>query len=342
MRTTIGIIGVGGVARYAHLPAYAKNGLLVSCLCDSDERVAEEVGRQFGIGKVYSSVDEMLAENAVDIVDVATPPMAHLDILERCVYWRKCVLMQKPIIVNPEQYARLSELIRRLPSFRVNLQGRFVSAWQKVKQLLDGGKLGTPLLCTISNQDWWDRKPGRWDLSVDGYIVFEMLIHHLDLCVFWFGYPSKVAARGGINPRQMMRNTNFVSVLLEYESGMVVQIVENWCMSEYKFSSGHPYEDVLITCSNGAIKANSECVESSMVGSNSVDTFLLPRPGQTLPCETLQHNWFFDAFGEIMKDYILNGHSPEVIEQDKSYALYITELLFRVYQSLKQDCWVVL
>ena len=130
--------------------------------------------------------------------------------------------------------------------------------------------------------------------------------------------------------------------MLEYQSGLIIQIVENWCMSEYKFASGHPFEDVLITCSNGAIKANSESVEYSRLGSNEIHTYLLPRPGQILPNETLQHNWFCDAFGEIMKDYICNSNSMEIIKEDKELSLYITNLLFSISQSLKSNNWIVL
>lgn len=342
MKTRIGIIGVGGVARYAHLPAYMRNGIFVECLCDTNKKIVHEIGNQFGIKKVYHSTEEMLADCSVDIIDIATPPATHINLLKICAQYHKKVLVQKPIIVSHDQLDQLSSLIQQLPALRVNLQGRYVSAWQKVKQVINNGSIGNPLFCTIINQDWWDRSPSRWDFNVDNYIVYEMLVHHVDLCIYWFGYPHKVTARGGINPQQNMRKTNFISVMLEYESGLIVQIVDNWCMSEYKFATGHPFEEVLITCSNGVVKANSESVECSKSNTNSIDTYLLPRPGQTLPYETLEKNWFFDAFGEIMNDFIIQGQSPEVVRQDKEYALYITKLLFSVSQSLKQDNWIIL
>lgn len=342
MSTVIGIVGVGGVARYAHLPAYLKNNMLVKCICDTNIQVANEIGQQFGISNIYSSAEEMIAKEDIDIVDVATPPSSHLEILEICARYHKRVLMQKPIIVTLDQYNQLDALINKLPSFRVNLQGRYVSAWQKVKQILESKSLGSPLLCTINNQDWWDRQPERWDNSIRNYIVFEMLIHHIDLCIYWFGRPEKVTARGGINPQQTIKNTNYVSVMLEYKSGLIVQIVENWCMSEYKFATGHPYEDILITCSNGVIKANSEMVESSQLGDNVINTFLLPRPGQILSNEMLLHNWFCDAFGEIMNDYMINGQLPDIITRDKEHALYITKILFSISRSLESDLWITL
>ena len=126
--------------------------------------------------------------------------------------------------------------------------------------------------------------------------------------------------------------------MLEYENGLIVQITENWSMSEYEFSSGHPYEDILITLDNGAIKANSECVKASEMGKNSIDIWHYPRPGQKLPGENLKSNWFIDSFGLAMKDYIENYEKTKTF--DKNHAALLTELTFKAYESLNSDTWV--
>ena len=49
----IAIIGVGGVARYAHLPSYKSNDIEVVALCDINKNLLEEVGKEFQIKKLY-------------------------------------------------------------------------------------------------------------------------------------------------------------------------------------------------------------------------------------------------------------------------------------------------
>lgn len=334
----IAIIGVGGVARYAHLPSYKSNDIEVVALCDINKNLLEEVGKEFQIKKLYQDVDTMMNEVDIDIVDIATPPQTHLELIEELIPYKKHIVMQKPLITDPKELGIVKLAIDRSDSFKLNMTGRYVDSWRKIKTLLDSKKYGNPLLCTITNNDWWDREPNKWDLNIDGYIVFEMLIHHLDLCLFWFGTPKKLTARGGYNSAQNIKKHNWISVMLEYKNGLIVQIIENWSMSEYEFSSGHPYEDILITLDNGAIKANSECVMASELGKNSIDIWHYPRPGQVLPGKNLKSNWFVDSFGLAMKDYIANYEKNK--DSDKKYAALLTELTFKAYESLKSDIWV--
>ena len=195
-------------------------------------------------------------------------------------------------------------------------------------------------MCTIINNDWWDRSPGRWDLNTKNYIIFEMLIHHLDLCNFWFGYPKKLTARGGHSEKQLIKNMNYITVTLEYGNGLIIQIIENWAMPEYDFATGHPFEEVLITGEEGAIKANSETVKLSKINDNNIKTWKLPRPGQKLPTESLQNNWFNASFGCAMEDYLKYFSKDERVKEDKEYAIKLTEMTFKVAEASKSDRWI--
>ena len=77
----IGIVGVGGVARYAHLPAYRSDGLEVSALCDIDERVCKDVAREFAIERTYTDPEALMACPSVKVLDIATPPDTHAALL---------------------------------------------------------------------------------------------------------------------------------------------------------------------------------------------------------------------------------------------------------------------
>lgn len=106
--------------------------------------------------------------------------------------------MQKPLIVDIKEFEQLKELINSNKHLKLNLTGRYVSAWQKIKEILNNKEIGKPLICTIINNDWWDREPGRWDLKTKDYIIFEMLIHHLDLCNFGLDIQKELLLEVGI------------------------------------------------------------------------------------------------------------------------------------------------
>lgn len=341
-RPRIGIVGVGGVARYAHLPSYRRTELPVSAVCDLDINVAREVAREFDVD-VAADLEELLARDDVDVVDVATPPASHVELIRRIAVSGKPMLVQKPLCTTPAELAEIAEIHREFrPWIRLNLTGRHVSAWRKVAELLGAGQIGRPFLCTIQNRDWWDREPGRWDHDVDQYIVFEMLIHHLDLCRYWFGAPRRVTARSGTNPAQRMRQANWISAMLEYDAPDVVQILEDWTMPEYSFSSGHPFEQVMITGDRGVIRATSERVELSTAGGDAVRVWHLPRPGQSLPGEQLSVNWFPDSFGAAMADFLGAVRSGVGREDDWAHAVGLTEDTFAAAASVSADEWMAL
>ena len=337
----IGLVGAGGVARYAHLPAYRYLGLTVTAICDVDEAVARDVAAEFGVEDVVSRPELLATRDDVDVLDIATPPSTHADLIALFAQAGKPMLVQKPLCTTWAQFEQIMHVYARYdPWIRLNLTGRYVSAWRKVATLLAGGEIGKPFLCTIRNRDWWDRDLGRWDHGVKNYIVFEMLIHHLDLCRYWFGAPGRVSARAGAHPGQQIRQANWITAMLEYQSPDVVQILEDWTMPEFSFATGHPFEEVLISGDQGVIRATSERVELSIPGRNCQRVWHLPRPGQVLPGEQLSIAWFPDSFGAAMSDFLRAVASGVGRADDWGRLVGLTEDTFAVSAAVTSDSWV--
>ena len=72
----IDIIAAGGIVRDAHLPAYRKAGFPVAGIYDPDPEQAHARAREFGIPRVYESLEEAVSQE--NVIDLATPPEAHL------------------------------------------------------------------------------------------------------------------------------------------------------------------------------------------------------------------------------------------------------------------------
>lgn len=337
----IAIVGVGGVARYAHLPAYRRRGLRVTALCDVDGELAREVATEFHVPTATDDARQLAELDDFDVVDIATPPASHAGLIEIFAAAGKPMLVQKPLCVNQDEFERIGWLKTEYdPWIRLNLTGRHVSAWQKVAELLASGEIGRPFLCSIRNRDWWDREPGRWDHGIPNYIVFEMLIHHLDLCRYWFGAPKRIAARAGTSPAQRLRRANWVSAMVEYSAPDVVQILEDWTMPEFAFATGHPFEEVLISGERGVIRASSERVELSVPERNLLRVWHLPRPGQVLPGEQLTVGWFPDSFGAAMIDFLQQVNSGGGRTADWERLVAVTSDTFAVATAIGADRWV--
>src|SRR5690348_3928081 len=110
VRPPIVVIGAGGIARDAHLPAYRKAGFTVASIFDPNQERARSAAQSFGIAFVPASLDDAVNNAPPDaIFDIATPPSAFLDVLEHLPD-RRGVLIQKPMGESLAQARQIRDL----------------------------------------------------------------------------------------------------------------------------------------------------------------------------------------------------------------------------------------
>ena len=136
------LIGAGGVARLAHLPAYTVHpDSRLSIVAAVDEA---DVPPLDGISIVKSTQDLARAGvGALDFVDVCTPTSSHMGLISWALEQGYHVLCEKPVALSRAEAAKIRAAARR--AGRVVMpchQYRYNPAWQKVKAWLDEGAIG--------------------------------------------------------------------------------------------------------------------------------------------------------------------------------------------------------
>jgi UDP-N-acetyl-2-amino-2-deoxyglucuronate dehydrogenase len=191
-RLPAAVIGLG-VGR-SHAEAYHQlpETELVA-VCDSNEARLEPVAEQYGC-RAYSSVDELLADPAVELVSVATPHPSHAELAIRAMLAGKHVLVEKPMTVDLAEADRMiaasNETGRTLG---VVFQRRWWPAAMNVRRAIDDGVIGRPMLgqCHLSMwrpKGYYDRDAwrGRWDTEGGGVLV-NQAIHAIDMFQWLMG-----------------------------------------------------------------------------------------------------------------------------------------------------------
>ena len=79
----IGVVGAGFIVRDCHLVAYAQAGFPVVGITSRTHDRAREVADARGIPRVFPSLEAMLEEPAVEIVDIAVPPAEQPAVIRR-------------------------------------------------------------------------------------------------------------------------------------------------------------------------------------------------------------------------------------------------------------------
>jgi predicted dehydrogenase len=141
----LGLVGLGDIAVKAHLPAIAadpRTELVAVAERDADRlRTAAPPGTR---GTVDPA--ELFDDPAIDAVILATPAAATVELARNALRAGKYVLAEKPIAPTTEQAVALGEVPGALDRLQIGLTYRHHPAIDRLKQLLDEGALGRPLL----------------------------------------------------------------------------------------------------------------------------------------------------------------------------------------------------
>ncbi len=97
----LGMAGAGGVSQSKHLPAIASlrtlwEPIVVAAIAEPDVRQGQKVATLYGC-RHYASLEQMLAEEKLDGVEVLSPDALHVDHALACIERNLPVLVEKPL-----------------------------------------------------------------------------------------------------------------------------------------------------------------------------------------------------------------------------------------------------
>jgi myo-inositol 2-dehydrogenase / D-chiro-inositol 1-dehydrogenase len=187
--TRIGVIGCGKIAE-KHLAAYRKLDvdIVVSDIVERGRMVAENYGAEW-----CPDPDELLSDPTVAAVDVCTPTPTHADFIIRALDEHKHAFCEKPLARNLEE----AEAIRRKAEengcfLMVGYLYRFHPAFQFAREIVREGIIGDPYFATLRLGGRGSHKAWKHKAETGGGAANEMLIHMLDLALWYFGEPAGV------------------------------------------------------------------------------------------------------------------------------------------------------
>ncbi|MBX2826414.1 MAG: Gfo/Idh/MocA family oxidoreductase [Gammaproteobacteria bacterium] len=223
----VAIIGAG-IGR-EHLAAYQQlpERFTVHTLCDLDEARALEVLKTAPATHYTDSLEKVLSNPDIDLVDVCLPPHLHFETCERALLAGKSVVCEKPLVSSVRDADRLIELAKQtgLSIFPV-FQYRYGLGGVQMRKLIDSGLAGKAYTGTLETH--WNRgaayyEPewrGTW-AGEQGGAVLNHAIHMHDWLSFVFGPVGSVYA--DLAPRvNEIEVEDCASMSLRMQSGALV------------------------------------------------------------------------------------------------------------------------
>ncbi|MCB5174883.1 Gfo/Idh/MocA family protein [Microvirga lenta] len=149
-----------------------------------------------------ASVQDLLADPAIDCIYIATPPATHEDLVAAVVGAGKAVFCEKPLTADPESARRCLETVARsgVPA-AVNFPFATAPASLRMKELVETGALGDDLTAhlTLRFRTWprgWQQGAAGWLAGPEqGGFTREVVSHFVFLAGRLFGPGELTEAR---------------------------------------------------------------------------------------------------------------------------------------------------
>ena len=286
------LVGAGGIARDAHLPAYAKAGFSVVAVVDRDPRRAADLAAAFAVERSYGDVVDAVAAHGTEVIyDVAVMPDAFVSILQ-ALPDGAAVLLQKPLGYSYAQAQELAAIVeRKRLTAAVNTQLRFAPHVAAARRLISQGAIGD-----LIDLEVLVRVETRWQLfpSVFGLERMEMpmhSVHYVDLVRSFVGDPSGVSAVTVGHPAKPDLASTRTAYLLHYaHRPLRVTISTN---HDHTFGPEHQEASVLWHGTGGAIRTQLGLLLDYPRG--GPDVLEISR-GSGWEQVDVEGSWFPDAF----------------------------------------------
>lgn len=213
----IAIIGQGRMGQ-THAEAWAELGLGndIRYVCTPRPRPPLHGAPS---AKFVTHLDEVLADDDVDILSVCTPTPTHRSIAIRALAAGKNVLLEKPIALTiDDAHAIAAAAADSSGVLMVAHVVRFFAGYQHLREIVSSGRVGRPRAVAASRLSALARGPS-WldDESLSGGMLVDYAIHDFDQLNLMLGVPTAVTARP-------TGSDGCVETLVEYVGGGVGRV----------------------------------------------------------------------------------------------------------------------
>ena len=225
----IGIIGLGWFGEIHAETIIGVPNLKLSALCTRNpERLAQQ-GQKFGVEKLYTDYNDMLADPDIDAVSICTMWDQHTEPAIAALRAGKQVFLEKPIASTVEDARKIVEAAQTSKGILfIGHIVRFNPRYRMAKQAIDEGRIGK--IVALSSRR---NIPAAWTpeiLKKIGPIVGDA-IHDTDIMLWLTGdkivsaYAQTVDVRG-------LKHPDIGQTMFRFAGGASATLETVWCMPD--------------------------------------------------------------------------------------------------------------
>ena len=294
---------------------------------------AEKFARQHDIRNHFTDYRKLLETSALDLVVIGVPNDLHCQVTLDAASAGKHIVLEKPMCLNLQEADRMLAACRAARvKFMYAEELCFAPKYVRLKQLLESGALGAPVLIKQSEKHDGPHAAHFWDVErAGGGVTMDMGCHAVEFFRWILGRPpiQSVYAQMGTHVHgQKTQGEDNAILILEFPNGVTAIAEESWTKlggmddrAEVHGSKGVAYADLL----------HGNAIETySALGYD----YAVEKAGSTV-------GWSFTIYEEIWNYGFVHemAHFVDCVKHDKQPlvtgedARAVMEALFAAYES---------
>lgn len=194
-KINVGLIGLGRISDL-HALGYEDNAeARIYGVCTRREDMGRQKQREWGAERYYKDYRDMLADPAIDAVEILTPQKLHEPMVIDAVAAGKHIMVQKPMTIDLSSADRMLKAVAKSGRvYKVIENYIYYPPLQRAKEMIDSGVIGEPINLRIKfisgSSGGWEIDPKTWEWrlqeNVEGRGMQTFDHGHHMWCVAWY------------------------------------------------------------------------------------------------------------------------------------------------------------
>jgi len=244
-RVKVGVIGTGAISGAYFMHAKSFPILEMAACADIFPEAAKRRAAEFGIPKVYGTVEELLSDKSIDLVLNLTVPKAHAPVALQAIAAGKHTYAEKPLGVNRDEGRKVIEAAKAKKVLVGCAPDTFLGAGiQTARKVIDDGTIGRPVAFTAfmlsQGVEHWHPNP-EFYYEVGGGPMFDMGPYYLTALLQMLGPVKRLTGAATIaipertitskpkyGQRMTVETPDHICGTMEFENGAVGTIITSF------------------------------------------------------------------------------------------------------------------
>ena len=214
-----GIIGTGGIAHAFAKDLALLDGHTVYAIGSRNLNTAQNFATEFNAAKAYGSYEELVHDDSIDAVYIATPHPSHIENVLIALNAQKPVLCEKPFAVNAKEAKQMVDTaVANNVAIMEAMWARFLPHYAKIREIIASGILGQ---ITTIHADHGQRLadqniPRLVEPSLAGGALLDLGIYPISFAHMILGIPTSITSNAVLTEKGVDAQT---SIILNYPQG---------------------------------------------------------------------------------------------------------------------------